>query len=199
MAVTAGSRGIAQIHRITKATIDHLRALGALPFIVPAMGSHGGATAAGQLAVLESYGITEAYCGCPIRSSMETVVVCQTREGFPVHFDRHAFEADHDAHVAIITGAGGAFGRATALGFVRAGARVMLTDIDPSALEATRRLSVELPETAVVVLTMVENDEAVAAALCAAHRGDPTAQRWIDAFVDGERLFSALREDELAN
>jgi hypothetical protein len=59
------------------------------------MGSHGGGTAAGQQAVIEAYGVTERFCGCPIRSSMETVVVCQTAEGFPVHFDRLAFEADH--------------------------------------------------------------------------------------------------------
>src|SRR5690606_5052302 len=65
------------------------------PFIVPAMGSHGGATAAGQVEVLASLGVTEATVGCPIRSSMETVVVCQAAEGFAVHFDRLAFEADH--------------------------------------------------------------------------------------------------------
>ena len=59
------------------------------------MGSHGGGTAEGQRQLIESYGITEAAVGCPIRSSMETVVVCRTAEGFPVHFDRHAFEADH--------------------------------------------------------------------------------------------------------
>ena len=59
------------------------------------MGSHGGGTAEGQRAILEGYGITEEYCGCPIQASMETVIVCQTAEGFPVHFDRHAFEADH--------------------------------------------------------------------------------------------------------
>ena len=59
------------------------------------MGSHGGATADGQRQLLERYGITEAFCECPIRSSMETVIVCQAQEGFPVHFDRHAYEADH--------------------------------------------------------------------------------------------------------
>ena len=59
------------------------------------MGSHGGGTAEGQREVLESYGVTEEFCGCPIRASMETVVVCQTAEGFDVHFDRHAFGADH--------------------------------------------------------------------------------------------------------
>ncbi len=95
VAVTGGSRGIAQIAVILRAVVEHLRALGASPFIVPAMGSHGGGTAQGQREVLESYGITETSVGCPIRAGMETVVVCQTAEGFPVHFDRYAYEADH--------------------------------------------------------------------------------------------------------
>lgn len=95
VAITAGSRGIAQIHRILRAAVRHFQRLGAHPFIVPAMGSHGGGTAEGQRQVIESYGITEAFCGCPIRASMETVIVCQAAEGFPVHFDKHAFGADH--------------------------------------------------------------------------------------------------------
>jgi len=95
VAITAGSRGVANMATILRAMVDHLRQLGAEPFLVPAMGSHGGGTAEGQLGVLTSYGITEESMGCPIRSSMETVVVGQTGEGFPVHFDRHAYEADH--------------------------------------------------------------------------------------------------------
>jgi len=95
VAITAGSRGIANIRTILWAIVDHLKGLGAKPFIVPAMGSHGGGTAEGQRAVVEGYGITEAFVGCPIRSSMETVVVCRTAEGFPVHFDRLASGADH--------------------------------------------------------------------------------------------------------
>jgi len=95
VAVTAGSRGIAKIAEIIKATIDHLKTLGAVPFIVPAMGSHGGGTAEGQVEILHGYGVTEEYCGCPIRASMETVIVCQTKEGFPVHFDKFAHAADH--------------------------------------------------------------------------------------------------------
>lgn len=59
------------------------------------MGSHGGGTAEGQVEILHGYGITADYCGCPIRASMETIVVCQTKEGFPVHFDKHASQADH--------------------------------------------------------------------------------------------------------
>ncbi|HTN73999.1 MAG TPA: lactate racemase domain-containing protein, partial [Pirellulaceae bacterium] len=95
VAITAGSRGIANIKHIIKAIVDHVKSLGGLPFIVPAMGSHGGGTAEGQRRLIEGYGITEEFCGCPIRSSMETVIVCQAAEGFPVHFDKHAFGADH--------------------------------------------------------------------------------------------------------
>jgi len=95
VAITAGSRGITNIRDVLKATVDHFRQLGAEPFIVPAMGSHGGGTAEGQRNIIESYGITEELCGCPIRASMETVVVCEASEGFPIHFDRHAYEADH--------------------------------------------------------------------------------------------------------
>jgi hypothetical protein len=95
VAITAGSRGITNIHLIVRAAVQYFQSLGAKPFVVPSMGSHAGATAEGQQRMVESYGITEAFCGCPIRSSMETVVVCQTEQGFPVYFDRHAFTADH--------------------------------------------------------------------------------------------------------
>lgn len=95
VAVTAGSRGIANIHIIIKAAVEHLQSLGLKPFIVPAMGSHGGGTPEGQRGIVEGYGITEEFVGCLIRSSMETVIVCETPEGIPVHFDKHAYEADH--------------------------------------------------------------------------------------------------------
>ena len=95
VALAVGSRGIASINRIIKAIVAHLERLGAAPFIVPAMGSHGGGTAAGQRRILESYGVTKEFCGCPIRASMETAIVCTAAEGFPVHFDKHAYAADH--------------------------------------------------------------------------------------------------------
>lgn len=95
VAITVGSRGIANIAAITRAIVDYFKKLGAKPFIVPAMGSHGKGTAEGQRQVIESYGITESFVGCPIRSSLETVVVCRSAQGFPVHFDRLAHEADH--------------------------------------------------------------------------------------------------------
>ena len=95
VAITAGSRGITSIDVILRAVVAHLRSLGAEPFIVPAMGSHGGGTAAGQTKMLAQLGITEASCGCPIRASMETVIVSRAPEGFDVHFDRIASEADH--------------------------------------------------------------------------------------------------------
>jgi hypothetical protein len=93
IAVGCGSRGIANIAEAAKAVVDELKALGAKPFIFPAMGSHGGATAAGQAEVLAGYGITEASMGVPIRSSMETVVLGETM-GVPIHQDKHANGAD---------------------------------------------------------------------------------------------------------
>jgi hypothetical protein len=95
VAVTCGSRGIANIAVIIKACIDHLKLLGAKPFIVPAMGSHAGGTAEGQKALIADYGVTEEAMGCPIKATMETVIVCEAAEGFPVHFDKNAFGADH--------------------------------------------------------------------------------------------------------
>jgi len=102
VALTAGSRGIANIPRILKSVVDFLRGIGGQPFIVPAMGSHGGSTAAGQRAVLESYGITEDYVGAPIRSSMEVVEIGRTNEGWPVFLDRIASQANHIGVVARI-------------------------------------------------------------------------------------------------
>ncbi|MDQ3695796.1 MAG: lactate racemase domain-containing protein [Chloroflexota bacterium] len=94
VALTAGSRGIDKIDQVLKALVDAVRRLGADPFIVPAMGSHGGATADGQRELIGHYGITEAAMGCPIRSSMETVRLGNVRDDVPVYFDRHAYEAD---------------------------------------------------------------------------------------------------------
>lgn len=95
VAITVGSRGIANLAVIVRAIVEHVKGLGGRPFIVPAMGSHGGGTAEGQRRLIESYGVTEEFLGCPIRSGMETVVVGHAAEGFPIHFDRLAYEADH--------------------------------------------------------------------------------------------------------
>jgi lactate racemase-like protein len=95
VALPVGSRGIANLQQIVRTIVDHFLQLGAKPFIVPAMGSHGGATATGQQAILESYAITETSVGCPIRSSCETVVLGRSPLGFDIHFDRLAAEADH--------------------------------------------------------------------------------------------------------
>lgn len=99
VAVTAGSRGIANIAAILGSVIWELKDLGAEPFIVPAMGSHGGATAPGQLKVLESFGVTESRLGVPIRATMEVVQIGETAEGIPVFMDRNAHQADHIAVV----------------------------------------------------------------------------------------------------
>lgn len=94
IAVTAGSRGIANVNIITKAIVDFCLERGAKPFIVPAMGSHGGATAEGQRQLLEGYGITEEKMGCPVKSSMEAVLLGYSEYGKPVYQDRNANEAD---------------------------------------------------------------------------------------------------------
>ena len=100
VALTAGSRGIANIPVVLRETAAFLKKLGARPFLVPAMGSHGGGTADGQRRILESYGVTEAFVGVPILASMEVVSLGTTPEGFPVFLDRHAAEADHIGVVA---------------------------------------------------------------------------------------------------
>lgn len=94
IAVTCGSRGISNIDMIAKSVCDFIRSKGAVPFVVPAMGSHGGATAEGQKEVLSHYGVTEEFLCCEIRSSMETVYVGNNAEGFPVYMDKNAHDAD---------------------------------------------------------------------------------------------------------
>ena len=94
IAITVGSRGIANIPEIIKAAADYLKERGAVPFLVPAMGSHGGATAQGQRSVIEAYGVTEECVGCQIRSSMETVEIGSTDDGRPVRIDKNAASAD---------------------------------------------------------------------------------------------------------
>ncbi|HMR34375.1 MAG TPA: hypothetical protein PKA13_17385 [Geminicoccaceae bacterium] len=94
VAITAGSRGIPGIVQVLKATVAALVERGASPFVVPAMGSHGGATAEGQIEVLASYGVVEQAIGAPIRATMETVVVDRLPDGTELHADRYAAAAD---------------------------------------------------------------------------------------------------------
>jgi len=94
LAITAGSRGIANVDIITKAIVDYCKMRGAKPFIVPAMGSHGGATAEGQVELLASYNITEETMGCPIHSSMDTVFLGYSEHNRPVYIDKIAYESD---------------------------------------------------------------------------------------------------------
>ena len=93
IAITVGSRGINNIARIARATVEAVKAEGGNPFIIPAMGSHGGATAEGQREILASYNVTEAAMGCPIRSSMDVVKIESDLE-MSVFMDKHAYESD---------------------------------------------------------------------------------------------------------
>ena len=94
VAITAGSRGISGIDNILRSLVQILKDAGATPFIIPAMGSHGGATAEGQVEILSSLGVTEESVGAEIRSSMEVVELGETESGVPVYMDRIAHQAD---------------------------------------------------------------------------------------------------------
>ena len=94
IAITAGSRGISNMPDIIRAVVDEVGEMGGDPFIIPAMGSHGGATAEGQKEILHSYGITEEYCGAPIKATMEVVNLPDDGIGHKVYMDRYAYEAD---------------------------------------------------------------------------------------------------------
>lgn len=92
--ISAGSRGIPHYKELIKAMADQLKEWGAEPFVFPAMGSHAGATAEGQAAYLRQFGITEAYIGVPVLSTMEVVQVATLADGFPVYCDKYAVAAD---------------------------------------------------------------------------------------------------------
>ncbi len=94
IAITAGSRGIQNLVAMTRAAADTVKSLGGQPFIVPAMGSHGGASDEGQRRLLADLGISEASMGCPVVSSMAVEEVGRTPSGVPVYLDRNALHAD---------------------------------------------------------------------------------------------------------
>ena len=94
IAITAGSRGIQNLVTMTRAVVDTVKALGGRPFIVPAMGSHGGATDEGQKTLLADLGISEAAMGCPVVSSVQVEEIGHTASGHPVYFDKNALHAD---------------------------------------------------------------------------------------------------------
>ena len=94
IAITGGSRGIDHYVPLLRTVVEFVQSKGGQPFVVPAMGSHGGATAKGQEEVLRGYGITEESIGAPVISSMETVQIGETDKGLGVYIDKNAYEAD---------------------------------------------------------------------------------------------------------
>jgi hypothetical protein len=94
IAITAGSRGIQNLVQMTRAAVDTVKALGGRPFIVPAMGSHGGATGEGQQTLLADLGISETSMGCPVASSMDVEEIGKTPSGAPVYLDKNALHSD---------------------------------------------------------------------------------------------------------
>ncbi len=94
IAVAVGSRGIRDIQTVVRETVSAIKAGGGQPFIIPAMGSHGGASARGQEAILEAYGITRELVGCPVRATMDVKKIGELDDGRPILIDRYAAEAD---------------------------------------------------------------------------------------------------------
>ena len=94
IAIGCGSRGVANVAEVAKAVVSEIKALGGKPFIFPAMASHGAASAEGQQKVLEGYGITEEYVGCPLRATMEVVTIDTLDDGTRIFVDRYAAESD---------------------------------------------------------------------------------------------------------
>ncbi|MEI7554835.1 lactate racemase domain-containing protein [Candidatus Chlorohelix sp.] len=94
IAIGAGSRGIASINLIIRTLVEEVKKINANPFVFPAMGSHGGATAEGQVEMLGTLGITESYIGCSILSSMDVIELGTTARGVPVFLDKNACQAD---------------------------------------------------------------------------------------------------------
>lgn len=92
--ITVGSRGVPGLDTMVKTLVDKLKSWGAKPFIIPAMGSHGGGTAEGQEEMIAGFGITEANMGCPIKASMEVVQVGELKDKTPVYCDKYAYESD---------------------------------------------------------------------------------------------------------
>jgi nickel-dependent lactate racemase len=103
VAIAVGSRGIDRIDEIVKVLICFLKEYTQQIYIVPAMGSHGGANAENQKRILAHLGITEANMGVPIHSSMETVIITHTDDGIPVHMDANAQKADFTIPIGRIT------------------------------------------------------------------------------------------------
>lgn len=94
IAITGGSRGISCYSELMKTIVDFVKEQGGIPFIVPAMGSHGGGNAIGQIKMLEKLGISESNMGCKIISSMEVVEIGKTSKNLPVYIDKQAYNAD---------------------------------------------------------------------------------------------------------
>ncbi len=93
VAIGVGSRGVGEIGPVVAALVGSLKEAGAEPFVVPAMGSHGASTAEGQAGVLAHLGVSEEEVGCPVRATMEAVLLGETPSGVEVFMDRNAYEA----------------------------------------------------------------------------------------------------------
>ena len=146
IAMAVGSRGVSPIAQVVRLVSESVQSLGGEPFIVPAMGSHGGGTAAGQAEVLAGYGISEAALGVPVRATMETVELGATDHGVPVHMDAVAAGADgivvigRDAVAAAAGDAGAPAAEAARVAAVAARAAAVRTSTCPLSVRERVRV-----------------------------------------------------------
>lgn len=207
IAVATGSRGITNIQAIVAATVDLLKNAGAAPFIIPAMGSHGGATPDGQAGVLAEYGITEAAMNAPIRAAMEVERAGTTEDGVDVFVSAEAFRADGIVVVnrikphtdfsgaigsgilkMLVIGLGKRMGAAT---FHRAASRLGYERVIRSIARVTLRSAPVLCGVAIVESQTHET------ARLAVLRPDDLEHREEELFVESQRLMPKLPYDDI--
>jgi hypothetical protein len=207
IAVGAGSRGITNLAAVVREVIAILKEAGANPFIVPAMGSHGGATPEGQIQILSEYGVTEAAMGAPIRAAMETVILGTTEDGVPVRFGREALDSDGIIVINRVkphTDFGGPLGsgilKMIAIGFGKqAGAAAYHAAASRLGLERVIRTvsKVVLPKVPILAAIALLEDTSHATAQVVVLRAQEIESREEEIQAEARRLMPKLPFDEI--
>ncbi|MBV8878856.1 MAG: DUF2088 domain-containing protein [Planctomycetaceae bacterium] len=207
IAVGAGSRGISNLSAVVGEVVAILRDAGARPFIVPAMGSHGGATPEGQKQILSEFGVTEASMGVPIQASMETVVLGSTEDGVAVRFGKSALDSDGIVVINRVkphTDFGGPLGsgivKMIAIGFGKqAGAAAYHAAASRLGMERVIRTvsKVVLPKVPILAAVALLEDTTHATARVVVLRPDEIEAREEEIQADARRLMPKLPFDEV--
>ena len=207
IAVGAGSRGITNLAAVVREVVAILKEAGAIPFIVPAMGSHGGATPEGQIQILSEYGVTEAAMAAPIHASMETVVLGTTQDGVPVRFGKAALDSDGIVVINRVkphTDFGGPLGsgivKMIAIGFGKqAGAAAYHAAASRLGMERVIRTvsKVVLPKVPILAAVALLEDTYHATARIVVLRAEEVESREEEIQAEARRLMPKLPFDEM--